>query len=144
MLYFALAFVLQIRYNDSNGIVAQLVRALPCHGRGREFESRRFRHFSISHRGVAQLVAHTVWDREVAGSSPVAPTTVYIDVILVNLTPVKWAIFVNAPEREFLNNSCSICLLPSPITYIQLYGFMSIILAVIDLVDFCAARRCVL
>lgn len=25
-------------------------------------------------RGVAQLVAHTVWDREVAGSSPVAPT----------------------------------------------------------------------
>ena len=27
------------------GIVAQLVRALPCHGRGREFESRRFRHF---------------------------------------------------------------------------------------------------
>lgn len=26
------------------GIVAQLVRALPCHGRGREFESRRFRH----------------------------------------------------------------------------------------------------
>ena len=29
----------------SSGIVAQLVRALPCHGRGREFESRRFRHF---------------------------------------------------------------------------------------------------
>ena len=25
-------------------------------------------------RGVAQLVAHAVWDREVAGSSPVAPT----------------------------------------------------------------------
>ena len=28
------------------GFVAQLVRALPCHGRGREFESRRIRHAS--------------------------------------------------------------------------------------------------
>ena len=27
-------------------------------------------------RGVAQLVAHAVWDREVAGSSPVAPTII--------------------------------------------------------------------
>jgi hypothetical protein len=27
------------------GAVAQLVRALPCHGRGREFESRQHRHF---------------------------------------------------------------------------------------------------
>ena len=26
------------------GAVAQLVRALPCHGRGHGFESRRFRH----------------------------------------------------------------------------------------------------
>lgn len=29
-----------------------------------------------AYRGVAQLVAHTVWDREVAGSSPVAPTMI--------------------------------------------------------------------
>lgn len=29
---------------------------------------------NLDYRGVAQLVAHTVWDREVAGSSPVAPT----------------------------------------------------------------------
>jgi hypothetical protein len=29
-----------------NGAVAQLVRALPCHGRGREFESRQHRHSS--------------------------------------------------------------------------------------------------
>ena len=37
---------------DANGMVAQLVRALPCHGRGCGFESRPFRH----NRGVAQLV----------------------------------------------------------------------------------------
>ncbi len=30
----------------TGGFVAQLVRALPCHGRGREFESRRIRHQS--------------------------------------------------------------------------------------------------
>lgn len=30
------------------GFVAQLVRALPCHGRGREFESRRIRHFCFT------------------------------------------------------------------------------------------------
>ena len=30
---------------DLSGFVAQLVRALPCHGRGREFEPRRIRHF---------------------------------------------------------------------------------------------------
>ena len=32
-----------MRYNKKSGFVAQLVRALPCHGRGREFESRRIR-----------------------------------------------------------------------------------------------------
>lgn len=30
------------------GAVAQLVRALPCHGRGHGFESRRFRHKNLS------------------------------------------------------------------------------------------------
>src|SRR5947207_10409246 len=32
----------------NSGDVVQLVRTLPCHGRGREFESRRPRHFSIA------------------------------------------------------------------------------------------------
>lgn len=39
--------------------------------------------------------------------------------------------FVNAPEREFFSNSCSICFLPLSITSIHLYGFTSISLAVI-------------
>ncbi len=30
--------------------------------------------FMINYRGVAQLVARAVWDREVAGSNPVSPT----------------------------------------------------------------------
>jgi hypothetical protein len=30
-----------------NGVVAQLVRALPCHGRGCGFESRQFRHEDV-------------------------------------------------------------------------------------------------
>ena len=32
----------------TSGIVAQLVRASPCHGEGRGFESRRFRHRKAS------------------------------------------------------------------------------------------------
>ena len=32
--------------NLFSGDVVQSVRTLPCHGRGREFESRRPRHFS--------------------------------------------------------------------------------------------------
>lgn len=51
------------------------------------------------YRGVAQLVARSVWDAEVAGSSPVAPTRVYINAILVNSTPVKWANFLLMPQR---------------------------------------------
>ena len=38
-----LAKIEVIIYTTDSGFVAQLVRALPCHGRGREFESRRIR-----------------------------------------------------------------------------------------------------
>src|SRR6476646_4869336 len=39
-----------ITRSHARGGVAQLVRALPCHGRGRGFESRRSRH-KINHLG---------------------------------------------------------------------------------------------
>jgi hypothetical protein len=42
--------------NPSIGDVAQLVRALPCHGRGRGFEPRRPRHHSRRLRSVWQEI----------------------------------------------------------------------------------------
>ena len=51
--------------------------ALAWGARGPEFDSRLPDHFKLEYnhiRGVAQLVARTVRDREVAGSNPVAPT----------------------------------------------------------------------
>ena len=49
--------------------MAQLVRAPPCHGGGREFES------SGSLRGVlAQLGEHLPYKQRVIGSSPIGPT----------------------------------------------------------------------
>jgi hypothetical protein len=33
--------------------------------------------FAVLRRGVAQLVAHSLWERGVAGSSPAAPTTFF-------------------------------------------------------------------
>ena len=49
------------------------------------------------YRGVAQLVARSVWDAEVACSSQVAPTRASLNVILANSTPVKWANFLLKP-----------------------------------------------
>ena len=54
-----------------NGLVAQLVRALACHARGRGFEphpSRQFRKISAD---LAHLVERHLAKVEVAGSSPV-------------------------------------------------------------------------
>ena len=39
---------LRYRVETRRGVVVQLVRTLPCHGRGRGFESRRPRHFLSS------------------------------------------------------------------------------------------------
>ena len=48
--------------------MAQLVRAPPCHGGGRGFESRLGRSGSL-----AQLGEHLPYKQRVTGSSPVGP-----------------------------------------------------------------------
>ena len=57
-----------------NGLVAQLVRALACHARGRGFEPHPSRHFSqklLLYADLAHLVERHLAKVEVAGSSPV-------------------------------------------------------------------------
>ena len=66
------------------GGVAQLVRALACHARGRGFKSRHSRHFRRTwiksicgrlHQGrLAQLVEHLVYTEGVGSSSLSTPT----------------------------------------------------------------------
>ena len=50
--------------------IAQLVRAPPCHGGGREFESLLGRYGII-----AQLGEHLPYKQRVIGSSPIGPIT---------------------------------------------------------------------
>ena len=62
-----------------NGPVAQLVRAPPCHGGGRGFESHpgrfiKIEYFYKNEYGVlAQLGEHLPYKQRVTGSSPVGP-----------------------------------------------------------------------
>ena len=51
--------------------MAQLVRAPPCHGGGRGFESRLGRYGIL-----AQLGEHLPYKQRVIGSSPIGPTSV--------------------------------------------------------------------
>ena len=60
--------VLKVLISAFNGLVAQLVRAPPCHGGGRGFESHPGR-FGI----LAQLGEHLPYKQRVTGSSPVGP-----------------------------------------------------------------------
>ena len=53
-----------------DGLVAQLVRAPPCHGGGHGFESRLGRSYGI----LAQLGEHLPYKQRVIGSSPIGPT----------------------------------------------------------------------
>ena len=53
------------------GLMAQLVRAPPCHGGGRRFESDWGRYGIL-----AQLGEHLPYKQRVTGSSPVGPIVV--------------------------------------------------------------------
>ena len=55
--------------------MAQLVRAPPCHGGGRGFESRLGR-FGI----LAQLGEHLPYKQRVTGSSPVGPILLKVSI----------------------------------------------------------------
>ena len=71
-----------------NGLVAQLVRAPPCHGGGRGFESHLGRQILYKFEKVllyekilfvefgilAQLGEHLPYKQRVIGSSPIGPT----------------------------------------------------------------------
>jgi hypothetical protein len=58
-----------------HGLVAQPGSAEPRQGSGRRFKSGRGRFvLTVSHRAVAQLVAHKTGGLGVAGSSPARPT----------------------------------------------------------------------
>ncbi len=59
-----------LKVHPSYGPVAQLVRAPPCHGGGREFESLLGRYGII-----AQLGEHLPYKQRVIGSSPIGPIT---------------------------------------------------------------------
>ena len=62
--------------------MAQLVRASPCHGEGRRFESDLGRYMSnhIKYGILAQLGEHLPYKQRVIGSSPIGPTNqFYID-----------------------------------------------------------------
>ena len=62
-----------------NGPVAQLVRASPCHGEGRRFESdlgrseEVLRRIDLSYGVLAQLGEHLPYKQRVIGSSPYRP-----------------------------------------------------------------------
>ena len=61
--------------STKNGLVAQLVRALACHARGRGFEPHPGRHFLIKSASVAQLVEQGTENPRVVGSIPTGGTT---------------------------------------------------------------------
>ena len=54
--------------------MAQLVRAPPCHGGGRRFESDLGRLYVFTYDGIlAQLGEHLPYKQRVIGSSPIGP-----------------------------------------------------------------------
>ena len=53
--------------------MAQLVRAPPCHGGGRRFESDLGRYYGV----LAQLGEHLPYKQRVIGSSPIGPIFIF-------------------------------------------------------------------
>lgn len=51
---------------------------------------------------MAQLVARAVWDREVAGSNPVAPTTSKLFRVERLIIPTRFFVCLNTPSRSRL------------------------------------------
>ena len=76
------------------GPVAQLVRALPCHGRGRGFEplpGRSDSFFFILLGILAQLGEHLPYKQRVTGSSPVGPIyTKYLRIYFYTPMWLNW------------------------------------------------------
>ena len=69
--------VLKVHKYLKKGPVAQLVRASPCHGEGRRFESdlgRLHRRDVLFYGILAQLGEHLPYKQRVIGSSPIGPT----------------------------------------------------------------------
>ncbi len=67
--------VFSFKVHYKYGLVAQLVRAPPCHGGGRGFESRLGR-FQYGNGVLAQLGEHLPYKQRVTGSSPVGPSKI--------------------------------------------------------------------
>ena len=69
------------------GVLVQLVRMLPCHGRGHGFESRTHRHNDMNlmkeNDFVAQQVEHNTFNVGAMGSSPIGVTKHYSRLLMV-------------------------------------------------------------
>ena len=84
----------------NSGPVAQLVRALACHARGRGFEPLPGRHYlSLSCAGVAQLAEQLICNQQVAGSSPFAGSTFLLGKVMGRFPSGQREQTVNLPSQ---------------------------------------------
>ena len=89
--------------------MAQLVRAPPCHGGGRRFESDLGRFNGI----LAQLGEHLPYKQRVTGSSPVGPIFVYYHADVAQLAEqliCNQQVIGSSPIIGFLLYTISYCI----------------------------------